>query len=120
MATLGFDTPGYALITYEDYAKNRASVVSALARATAKGIDYALQHPEEAVSILVQAAPELKANIEAEKWRATIPASTSAATKRDGAGALDRAKWESLNDLLKTYSVIEAKVDLDVLLKPYR
>jgi NitT/TauT family transport system substrate-binding protein len=120
MATLGFDTPGYALITYEDYAKSKASVVAALAKATAKGIDYALQHPEEAVSILVQAAPELKANIEAEKWRVTIPGSTSAATKRDGVGTLDKAKWENLNDLLKAYGVIEAKVDLDALLKTYR
>ena len=120
MAMLGFDTPGYALITYEDYAKSKASVVAALAKATAKGIDYALQHPEEAVSILVQAAPELKANIEAEKWRATIPASTSSATARDGMGTLDKAKWESLNDLLKANGVIDAKVDLDALLKTYR
>src|SRR3984957_9311817 len=111
LATLGFDTPGYALITYEDYTKNKANAVAAIAKATAKGIDYALQHPDEAVDILVKGAPELKANIEAEKWKATIPASTSAATTRDGTGTLDRAKWETLNDLLKTYGVIESKVD---------
>ena len=120
LATLGFDTPGYALITYEDYTKNKANAVAAIAKATAKGIDYALQHPDEAVDILVKGAPELKANIEAEKWKATIPASTSAATTRDGTGTLDRAKWETLNDLLKTYGVIESKVDLDAMLKTYR
>ena len=72
---------------------------------------------DEAVEILVKAAPELKSNIETAKWQATIPATTSAATEKDGLGVLDRAKWEHLNDLLKTYSVIEAKVDLDVVLK---
>jgi len=117
MATLGFDTPGYALITYEDLAKSKPQLVSGFVKATFQGTAYALQHPEEAVAILTSAAPELKANIEAAKWQATIPATTSAATKKDGLGALDRPKWEHLNDLLQTYSVIDAKVDLDAVLK---
>jgi NitT/TauT family transport system substrate-binding protein len=117
MATLGFDTPGYALVTYEDLAKNQPKLVSDFAKATFKGTEYALQHPDEAVAILVKAAPELKANIETAKWKATIPATTSPATQKDGLGALDRPKWDHLNDLLKTYSVIDAKVDLDTVLK---
>jgi NitT/TauT family transport system substrate-binding protein len=117
MATLGFDTPGYALVTNEALAKSKPQMVGAFAKATFKGTEYALQHPDEAVAILIKAAPELKSNIEAAKWKATIPATTSDATKKDGLGALDRPKWEHLNDLLKTYSVIDAKVDLDSVLK---
>jgi NitT/TauT family transport system substrate-binding protein len=117
MATLGFDTPGYALVTNEGLAKSKPQMVGAFAKATFKGTEYALQHPDEAVAILVAAAPELKSNIEAAKWKATIPATTSEATKKDGLGMLDRPKWEHLNDLLTTYSVIDAKVDLDAVLK---
>jgi NitT/TauT family transport system substrate-binding protein len=117
MATLGFDTPGYALVTYEDLAKNKPEEVSGFVKATFKGTQYALQHPDEAVAILVAAAPELKSEIEAAKWKATIPATTSAATAKGGLGALDRAKWEHLNELLQTYAVIDAKVDLDGVLK---
>jgi NitT/TauT family transport system substrate-binding protein len=117
MATLGFDTPGYALITYEDLAKNKPDVVKGFVQATFKGTEYALQHPDEAVAMLVAAAPELKPEIEAAKWKATIPVTTSAATTKDGLGVLDRPKWEHLNDLLKTYAVTENKVDLDAVLK---
>jgi NitT/TauT family transport system substrate-binding protein len=117
MATLGFDTPGYALVTNESLANSEPQLVGGFAKATFKGTEYALQHPEEAVAILVAAAPELKSNIEEAKWKATIPATTSEATKKDGLGTLDRPKWEHLNDLLKTYSVIDAKVDLDAVLK---
>jgi hypothetical protein len=67
--------------------------------------------------MLVAAAPELKPEIEAAKWKATIPVTTSAATTKDGLGVLDRPKWEHLNDLLKTYAVTENKVDLDAVLK---
>jgi NitT/TauT family transport system substrate-binding protein len=121
MASLGFDSPGYALITSEDYARKNPKVVSAVAKATIAGMDYALKHPEEAVDILVKAAPELKKEIESAKWKATIGASQSDTTKKYGLGAMDNAKWENLNDLLKTYGVIEQKVDLaKVLQDQYR
>lgn len=121
MASLGFDTPGYALITSEDYARKNPKVVSAVAKATFAGTEYALKHPEEAVDILVKAAPELKKDIESAKWKATIGPSQSEATKKNGLGAMDTAKWENLDDLLKTYGVIEQKVDLaKVLQDQYR
>ncbi len=117
MSTLGFDTPGYALITSEELAGKNPKLVAAFTKATFKGTEYALAHPDEAVDILVKATPELKATVEAAKWKETIPVTSSATTKKDGTGALDRAKWESLNDLLKTYGVIDAKVDLNAVLK---
>ncbi len=117
MAKLGFDTPGYALITSETLAAKNPQMVKAFTAATLKGTDYALKHPDEAVAILVQGAPELKPAIEAAKWKATIPVTTGPATAAGGLGALDRAKWETLNDLLKTYGIIDAKVDLSAVLK---
>src|SRR6185437_11771276 len=111
MADLGFDTPGYALITSEDFAGKNPKAVVAFAKATFKGTDYALKHPDEAVEILVKAAPELKKEIESAKWKATIGPTQSEATKKNGLGAMDKAKWENLNDILKTYAVIDKKVD---------
>lgn len=109
MATLGFDTPGYALVTSEELARKNPKLVGAFTKATFKGSEYALQHSDEAVAILIKGAPELKANIEAAKWRDTINMTTAT-------GALDRRKWELLNEVLKSYGVIDAKVDLDSVL----
>jgi hypothetical protein len=77
-------------------------------------MEFAVAHPEEAVAILVQGAPELKPNVEAAKWKEMIPATAS---KSVGPGGLDRAKWEALNELLKTYGMIETKADLSAVLK---
>jgi NitT/TauT family transport system substrate-binding protein len=114
MASLGFDTPGYALVTSEELAKKNPKMVKDFNIATLKGMDYAVGHPNEAVDILVQAAPELKANVESEKWKEMVPATSSSSVPP---GGLDRAKWEALNGLLKTYDVIESKVDLNGVLK---
>ena len=117
MASLGFDTPGYALVTYEGLLKSKPAMVKAFTQATLEGSNYALKHPQEAVAILVKATPELKANIEAKKWESIMKATTSPMTEKHGVGVLDRAKWASLDDLLKTYGVIKTKVDLDAVLK---
>jgi NitT/TauT family transport system substrate-binding protein len=117
MASLGFDTPGYALITSEEYAAKNPKIIGAFAKASFNGTDYALKNPDEAVDLLVKAAPELKKEIEAAKWKATIGPTQSPATARDGLGAMDRPKWENLNELLKTYAVIDNKVDLSKVLK---
>ena len=117
MASLGFDTPGYALISSDEYAAKNPKIVGAFAKATFKGTDYALKNAYEAVDILVKAAPELKKEIESAKWKATIGPTQSEATKKDGLGAMDKAKWENLNELLQSYAVIDNKVDLSKVLK---
>jgi NitT/TauT family transport system substrate-binding protein len=117
MSSLGFDTPGYAIVTSEDLLKQKPQLVKAFKDATIKGIDYSVSNPSEAVGMLTKAVPELKVEIETAKWQATIPVTRSPFTEQNGLGALDKQKWEALNDLLKTYSVINAKVSLDDLLK---
>jgi NitT/TauT family transport system substrate-binding protein len=117
MASLGFDTPGYAVITNEAYAEKNPRIVAAFTKATFAGTDYALKNPDEAVDILVKAAPELKKEVEGAKWKATIGPTQSEVTKRDGLGAMDKARWENLNDILKNYEVIDNKVDLSKLLR---
>jgi NitT/TauT family transport system substrate-binding protein len=117
MASLGFDTPGYAIVTNEELAKQKPQLVKAFRDATVKGIEFSLSNPAEAVAIITKAVPELKVEIETAKWQATIPATRSAATEKSGLGSLDKRKWETLNELLATYNVIPAKVNLDDLLK---
>lgn len=116
MASLGFDTPGYALVTSDDLASKSPAMVRGFTAATLRGLDYAVAHPGEAVDILVKGAPELTTKIEAAKWIAMAPA-PGAAGNGVPLGGLDRGKWESLNDILKTYGVIDEKVDLGAVLK---
>ena len=55
----------YALVTSEEFGSKNPKLVTAFTKATFKGTEYALAHPEESVAILVKASPELKAEVEA-------------------------------------------------------
>ena len=81
MSSLGFDTPGYAIITSEDLLKQKPQVAAAFRQATVKGIEYAVSNPAEAVQILTKAVPELKVEVETAKWEATIPVTRGPATQ---------------------------------------
>lgn len=119
MKDLGFATPGYAIVTNETLLKEKPELVKGFARATAKGIAYAVDNPKEAVDILVKAEPTLKTNVEMAKWEATIDASVPPEGKKE-IGKLDRGNWQTLNKILTTYDVIKSEVDLDALLKDSR
>jgi NitT/TauT family transport system substrate-binding protein len=114
---IGFATPGYGLITSEKLVAERPDLVRRFTKATIDAQNYALANPDDAVKILVAAVPELKPNIELAQWRALVPTASSASTEKDGAGAIDRPKWETLKTLLTTYKVIDQDVDLKVMLR---
>jgi NitT/TauT family transport system substrate-binding protein len=115
-SALGLDTPGYSLITNEALLKEQPQAVKGFVAATFEAEDWAIKHPNDAVDMLVEAVPELHKNVEMAKWRVMIPTSYSAATRANGLGAQDRAKWERLVTMLKTYEIIKQSVDLDLLL----
>lgn len=117
MSDLGFSTPGYALITNETFAKEKPDVVKAFVQATLKGQQYAIDHTDEALDILVAAVPELRKDEEAIKWKDAMTTTFSDATKSAGIGVIDVPKWQQLNTLLAQYKAIDAPVDLTALLK---
>src|SRR5258708_1214139 len=51
------------LITNEDMIKSQPDVVKAFTQATARGYAYAIEHPDEAVDMLLKAAPDLDSKL---------------------------------------------------------
>ena len=114
---LGFDTPGYGLVTSEKLVKENPGLVRRFTAATLAAQEFALKNPEDANKALIAAVPELKPEIEAAKWAAMSTTANSAITAEKGPGAIDRPKWDTLQNLLVSYKVIEAPVDLNVMLR---
>jgi NitT/TauT family transport system substrate-binding protein len=112
MKDLGLATPGYTLISSASYVQSKPEVVKAFVQATLKGQQYALDHPEEAIDILVKSVPELRADEEMIKWKEVANITLSDYTTANGIGAIDTAKWEQLNEMLTKYKAIEKPIDL--------
>lgn len=98
------------IITNEKTLKENPALVRALVTATHKGIDYALQHPDEAFEIskkyvenLAQADQEVQMQVllsSAELWKA------------DRLGYSDPIAWENMQRVLLKMGLLKTELDL--------
>jgi NitT/TauT family transport system substrate-binding protein len=99
------------IITNEKTLQENPALVSALVNATLKGIDYTLQHPEEAFEIskkyvenLAQADQEVQMQVllsSAELWRA------------ERLGYSDPVGWENMQRVLLQMGLLKSELDLN-------
>lgn len=106
-------TPDYAfldLVTNSQFAKANPNTVRAFVKATLAGLDYAAQHPDEAVSLYVARHPELKKDLLLAQWKAALP--SMATTGTQPAGWQDPRAWSALDDWLVRVKLLDQRVDL--------
>ncbi len=110
----GVQTSANALFTTTAYRQDNPEVVCAMVRALAKGWQYALDNPQEAVDIVVAVDPE---NLSAEKESASLeavrPSVLSESALADGIGTMTQERWQTVDDVLRRYGGFEADIDLD-------
>jgi NitT/TauT family transport system substrate-binding protein len=106
-------TPDFAflnVVTESGFAAKNPATVRAFVKATMAGLEYAAQHPEEAVALYVARHPELKKDLLLAQWRAALPSMAVGGAKP--AGWQDVQSWSTLNDWLVKVKLLKAPVDV--------
>lgn len=105
---LDYYTP--VIVTNEKTAANDPELVKAFMRATSKGYEYAIEHPEEAADILLKAVPDLDKELvlASQKW-------LSPKYQDDAArwGEQKREVWQNYSDWMHERGLIEKELDTD-------
>lgn len=105
---LDYYTP--VIVTNEKTAANDPELVKAFMRATSKGYEYAIEHPEEAADILLKAVPDLDKELvlASQKW-------LSPKYQDDAArwGEQKREVWQNYSDWMHERGLIEEELDTD-------
>jgi ABC-type nitrate/sulfonate/bicarbonate transport system substrate-binding protein len=98
------------LITNQDMIQNQPDVVAAFVQATARGFAYAIQHPADAADLLIQAAPEVDANLirTSADWLAP---QYQADAPRWGQQSLDI--WQGFSDFLVKNGILKQGIDAE-------
>ena len=107
----GVNPYGDVVITTERTLHDRPALVRQFMDATVRSFQWAIDHPKDAASALVEAAPDLKLDNELEVWRATIPFLTSDGGK-DAIGRMRPERWQQTMDELVEFRFLKAPVDL--------
>lgn len=103
---LDYYTP--VIVTNEDLIANDPELVGKFVRAVSRGYVYATEHPEEAGQILLEAVPELDAElvIESQKWLADKYIDDAPRW-----GEQKESVWRGYADWMQSHGVMEGEFD---------
>ena len=102
---LDFFTP--ILVSSDDYLKENSTTAQKFLRASARGFEYAIEHPEEAAEILCTAAPEIDMELAtasqlylADKYKAEV----------GQWGYIDPARWDAFSAWMFENGIIAKEI----------
>ncbi|MCD6356837.1 MAG: ABC transporter substrate-binding protein, partial [Anaerolineaceae bacterium] len=103
------------LVTSEAVIAEHPEIVSAMARATLKGLRYTMHHPDEAFTISEKYIENLAALTPEEKevQRRVLEASIPLWGEEQQLGYSQPAAWENMQDLLLQMELLTEPLDLD-------
>jgi ABC-type nitrate/sulfonate/bicarbonate transport system substrate-binding protein len=103
------------LIVNEAFMKGQPDVVRRFVRASIRGWNHAITHPEEAVSIYHAGHPESDIAFNRANFQHLIPLLSGPDTERMGFGAQSAERWAHTQDTLFDLKRIEQKTDVSAL-----
>lgn len=105
-----FPLVGHGLISGEKQIADSPKMVKSMVKATVKGIDYALAHPDETFSICLKHIPDLsKEQYELQKkiLLTSMELWKNQYTEKHGLGQNDPKAWEESQQFMQKYGLID-------------
>jgi len=107
-ADWGYDVYGYFLVTQAERIASRPDQVRRFASATARSVQYALEHDEEAAQSVSRHSPALDEATALAQWRESMRALRTADTAEHGYGVATPERLQRTIDLVKTAFALDA------------
>lgn len=112
----GIPTMGLTYVTTPDIIEVKSISLKAFMKAAMRGIQYAEQHPDEAVDIVLQyAGPETNRDHMLFMLETEIKDAHSSLTDQYGGGWQTTEQWQALLDTLLKYGAISEPIDVNLV-----
>jgi len=111
-ADYGAPTLGLTYVATEDYIAQNPEVVRKFVAAAIKGIEYADQHRDEAIQIVLGYAPTEDPAHQRFMLDTELDAAKKGAARQSGIGYQTMVQWQKLHDYLVQYGIITAMPDV--------
>ncbi len=110
-ADYGVPSLGLTYITTEEALGEQAESLQRFLRASLRGIDYAIEHPDEAIDIVLKYAPNEKRDAQRFLFDTEAAHAQSDLTRAHGLGWQTLEQWTALNTVLLENGGLESQVD---------
>lgn len=108
----GVEIYANAIFTTDSFIQEQPDLVERFVRATRKGYQYALEHPEEAGKLALEYDDSLDPEFQAETMRAQVPLIDTGDVP---IGWMKDSIWQSTLDVLLEQEIIASSVEVDTL-----
>ena len=98
---MGIRLYAYTYFTSDEVLRTRSDMLVNFLAASAKGWEWAADHPDESVDIVLKYARDLKRDLEIATWKRETPFLWSDRTKANGWGWMEPQVWD---DAIKVYA----------------
>ncbi len=105
-----FDYYSPVIIANDDFLEDNPDTAKAFLAAVSKGYEYAIEHPDEAADILVEANPEVDAEL-AKASQEYLADEYQA--EADQWGVFDAARWNKFYQFINDKGLSEAEIPMD-------
>jgi ABC-type nitrate/sulfonate/bicarbonate transport system substrate-binding protein len=109
----GVPTLGLTYISNEDFIRSDPDAVERFLKAALRGIQYAIDNPEEAVDIVLKYAPQEDAEHQRFMLDTEIDSAYSRMVTEDGLGWQTEKQWQDLADTLLEFQALAKAVNVN-------
>lgn len=106
----GVQSLGLTYVTTADYVKKDPDAVERFLKSALRGIEYANEHRDEALDIVLKYAPQQDREHQRFMMNTELDRAQTDLTRKNGIGWQTREQWQANHDLLLEYKVIEKPI----------
>ena len=111
-ADYGIPTLGLTYITTREYLEGNTEGLTRFLKATMQALYWAQEHPQEAVDIVMQYAPDEQREHQRYMLQVEMEAALSDLTRNQGFGWMTPGQWDALHDSLVKLNAIERPLEV--------
>jgi NitT/TauT family transport system substrate-binding protein len=99
----GIVSMGDGIVAHLDTIASSPEMVRGVVRASIRGYQYAMEHPEESIAALMKRSPNTNRAVALEQLKLMVRLLESPDTKQHGIGYSSKAKWEQTQTLMRQF-----------------
>jgi NitT/TauT family transport system substrate-binding protein len=103
---------GDMLFAKEDYIKSNPKIVKDFLEASILGWKYTIEHPEEALQIVLESNPELDKEQQEKQLQAVIDLITNSSKSKEGIGFMNLNEYKNIYNILRESKQVENDIDI--------
>ena len=111
----GIQSLGLTYVSSRDYVAKDPVALERFVKATLRGLEYANQHRDEALDIVMKYAPQEERDHQRFMLNTELERALTESTRKNGIGWQTKEQWQAFHDTLVEYKTLQKSLDVSAV-----